>query len=415
MHHRIGAVRLDDQSERPRRFVFFARTTNLVVQPPDTHGRQDSRIEDYLRKAVLLKQIMSNKARRYRAINATQNVVTVVVSSLLLFIGFSGLDKIKLYISWLHPITKDGAELGFNFLVFALFVVGVLHLVFRFPEKQSSAEKGVSGLAALANEVEDTITSKGNLVISEEPAKVDLIRARYEAIAENLPANSDREFLQAKRDLATKESRKPTLAINPQQLFDSGQQERIVASIAMGSRAIVEVLLALRQNDHSTYLGGGMIRNAVWDYLHGYSSPTPVDDVDVILFDATNTEKRHDEAIRTKLASLVPNAKWSVKNQARMHVINGEQAYISIEDAISRWPETATAFVARLDNAGKIVFVAPYGFDDLLRLLITNTPPFAERSETIRRRAIEKQWQRLWPRLRLVLPNLPVGNQNSGT
>ena len=376
-----------------------------VVQLPQVDGRQESRIEDYLKKATLLKQIMSNKARRYRAINAGQNIATVAVSSLLLFIGFSGLDRITLYLSWVHPVTREGAELAFNLLVFALFVVGVLHLVFRFAEKQASAEKGIAALAALANEIEDTVTSRGNLVISEGPARVDLVRTRYEAIAESLPANSDREFLRARRDLATKESRRPTITISPQQLFDSAQQRRIVSSIALGSRGIVEALVALRSTDKALYLGGGMIRNAIWDHLHGYGSPTPTDDVDVIHFDQTETEKRHDESIRTRLASLLPNAKWSVKNQARMHSVNGEAPYSSIEDAISRWPETATAFVARLDDAGRIEFVAPYGFDDLLRLLITNTPAFAGRIAVIRKRAQEKQWQRLWPRLRLLLPS----------
>ena len=403
MHYQRGARPLSDNSSKRFQFNLFPQTTTLVVRAPETHGRQVSRIEDYLKKASLLKQIMSNKARRYRAINAAQNIATVAVSSLLLFIGFSGLDKIALYMSWIFPITRDGAELTFNLLVFALFVVGILHLVFRFAQKQSSAERGVALLAALANELEDTITSKGNLVISEEPARVDRVRTRYESIAENLPANSDREFQKAKRDLAAKESRLPTVFISPQHLFDDGQQQRIVSSIALGSRAIVDVLTALRSADSSLYLGGGMIRNAVWDYLHNYHSPTPTDDVDVIRFDLHELEKRHDEYIQKKLAALVPNAKWSVKNQARMHLANGEQQYSSLEDAITRWPETATAFIARLDEAGRLEFVAPHGFDDLLRLLITNTPAFAGRLDAIESRAQNKQWQRFWPRLRIIL------------
>lgn len=146
-----------------------------------------------------------------------------------------------------------------------------------------------------------------------------------------------------------------------------------------------------------------MIRNAVWDHLHGYSSPTSTDDVDVIHFDQMEVGKRRDEVIRGKLISLVPNARWPVKNQARMHVVNGEQPYSSINDAIARWPETATAFIARLNIAGEVEFVAPYGFDDLLRLLITNTPAFADRTDVIRRRMADKDWLRLWPRLKLVM------------
>ncbi|MGO4170552.1 nucleotidyltransferase family protein [Novosphingobium sp. YAF33] len=396
---------IPEEAKGQRRIVLFSRETTQLVHPPLIDGRQGSRIEEYLRKSILLKQVMSNKARKYRAINATQNFATVAISSLLLFIGFSGLEKVQKYISWVRPITHDGAELAFNLLVFAIFVVGVLHLVFRFSEKQSSAEKGIAALATLANEIEDTVTSKGNLVISEEASRVDLVRTRYEAIAENLPANSDREFLQAKRDVASKEARRPTITISPQQLFDEDQQRRIVASIVLGSRAVVDALIALRSTDKSLFLGGGMIRNVVWDYLHGYGSPTQTDDVDVIHYNPADSEKRHDEAIQMRLATLVPNAKWSVKNQARMHISNSETAYTSLEHAISRWPETATAFIARLDDSGWIEFVAPYGFDDLLRLLIVNTPAFEDRIETIRARVEAKQWQRFWPRLKIILPD----------
>ena len=198
----------------------FSRVTTLLVAAPEVHARHESRAEDYLHKSVLLKQIMSNKARRYRAINAAQNIATVVVSSLLLFIGFSGLDKLTVYVSWFHPTGREVTEFGFNILVFFLFVIGILHLVFRFSEKQSAADKSISSLAALGNEIEDIITGKGNLIISEEsPRELDLIRTRYEAIAESSPPNSDREFFRAKRDLASKTSRKPTLSVDPRQLF----------------------------------------------------------------------------------------------------------------------------------------------------------------------------------------------------
>ncbi|WP_186464911.1 nucleotidyltransferase family protein [Azospirillum brasilense] len=397
---------LSNLKSQPKRFslLSFSRTVNLAVQPPDTNDRQPSRVEDYLRKSVILKQIMSNKAKTYRAINAAQNVATVAVSSLLLFFGFSGLDKVQKYVSWVHPISADATEFGFNLFVFLLFVVGVLHLVFRFSEKQSRAEAAVASLANLANEIEDMITSRGNLIISQEHARVDTIRSRYEAIAENIPANSDKEFIRAKRDLALKEARKPKIHLSPQQIFDPAQQEVIVSSIVLGSRAIVDILIALRDTSQDLYLGGGLIRNAVWDYLHGYTAPTPVDDVDVIYYNRFDHEKRHDEEIAKKLTALIPNVHWSVKNQARMHTNNSEAQYASLEEAIQRWPETATAVVVRIDSNGKLRFVSPHGFDDLLRLIVTNTPAFTGRINIIKRRIAEKRWLQIWPYLRICLP-----------
>lgn len=346
---------------------------------------------------------MSNKARCYRHINGTQNVLTVVVSSLLGFMGFSGLDKITQSVSKIYPLTKDSVELGFNGLVFCLFVIGILHLVFHFPQKQAAADKAVASLAALGNEIEDMVSSKGNLVISDKSERVDLIRARYEAIVENAPSNSDREFIKAKNDIAKKEARKPSYTVKPQHLFDAEKQTEIVSSIALGSRYIIDVLIALRATDQQMWLGGGLIRNAVWDYLHGYPSPTPVEDVDVIFFDKSDRRKLRDRELETALGGMIPNVKWSVKNQARMHTVNGDSPFKTLEEAISKWPETATAFVVRLDNNGKLQFVAPFGFDDLFRLVITNTPAFESRQEVIHQRIVGKNWKHIWPGLRVFL------------
>lgn len=79
-----------------------------------------------------------------------------------------------------------------------------------------------------------------------------------------------------------------------------------------------------------------------------------------------------------------------------MHVTNNGVVYNSLEDAISRWPKTAAGFVARLDHADRIEFVAPYVSHDLLRLLITNTPPFDARISIMRELAKENQRPRLF-------------------
>ncbi|WP_370646549.1 nucleotidyltransferase family protein, partial [Photobacterium sp. OFAV2-7] len=40
------------------------------------------------------------------------------------------------------------------------------------------------------------------------------------------------------------------------------------------------------------YLGAGFLRNAIWDHLHGKTSMTPLNDVDVVYFDAEDTSLR---------------------------------------------------------------------------------------------------------------------------
>lgn len=383
----------------------LSKNTVIVVTPPKSDIHQESRVEDYLRKSAVLRQIMSNKGRTYRKINAAQNVATVAVSALLLFIGFSGIPKIQNWVSWVAPIGADAVELSFNLLVFLLFVIGVLHLVFQFSDKQGKADQAVAALAALGNEIEDLITSRGNLVISEDASKISLIRTRYEAIAQSIPSNSDREFLRARRDLAKKEASKPKFYLTPEMIFNKAEQEQAVSAIILGSRTIVDVLIALRNVDRSLFLGGGLVRNAVWDFLHGYRSPTPVDDVDVVYFDDQDIEKRHDEDINRRLESEIPNIHWSTKNQARMHLSNGELPYADLFDAVGKWPETATALAVRLNDDGTLKFVAPHGFDDLLRMVVRITPSFLGREQTVRERINTKRWVKVWPRLLVLVPD----------
>ncbi|GAB6262514.1 hypothetical protein PSSHI_27580 [Photobacterium sp. R1] len=50
--------------------------------------------------------------------------------------------------------------------------------------------------------------------------------------------------------------------------------------LRMSVLAVVESL-----NLPQAYVGAGFVRNLVWDHLHGYSPPTPLNDVDVVYFD----------------------------------------------------------------------------------------------------------------------------------
>jgi hypothetical protein len=392
---------------RPQtQFSLFSKKVTLALQPAAVRERQDSRLEAYLHKSVLLKQIMSNKARTYRRISAAQNIATVVVSSLLLFVGFSGTDKITTYASWIHPTSREAIELVFNLLMFALFVIGILYLVFRFADKQASADRAVALLASLGNEIEDYLNSIGN-ALDADSRQIERLRTRYEAITETIPANTDGEFLRAKKALGQKETAAPRFKVSAQGLFDKSRQEIVVSAIILNSKTINDILTTLRGISDSYFLGGGLIRNAVWDFLHGYSSPTPIDDVDVIYFDPRRSQKEDDLEVNTKLVSIIPNLKWSSKNQARMHIANSEEPYASLEDAIAKWPETATAIIVRLDESGKLHFIAPYGFDDLLRMIVTHTPAFASKLHIVRNRVEEKQWCSTWPRLRVLLPEAP--------
>ncbi|MDQ0088676.1 hypothetical protein J2T12_002086 [Paenibacillus anaericanus] len=148
-------------------------------------------------------------------------------------------------------------------------------------------------------------------------------------------------------------------------------------------------------------IAAGYLRNYVWDILHGYELRTPYNDVDVLYYDPSCLEEEVEKEYEAKLRELNPTHNWSVKNQARMHMKSGESPYCSVEDAMLRWPETATAVGIRLDRNGEIELIAPHGLDDLFSLRVRQSP-YCRDNELFMRRIAQKEWLRIWPQLLVV-------------
>lgn len=169
--------------------------------------------------------------------------------------------------------------------------------------------------------------------------------------------------------------------------------------VAPGMRSLFEAAASLELPD--SWIGAGLIRNAIWDALHGREPERrATDDVDVIYFDPDDTSGERDRAIEGRLLALAPDIAWSVKNQARMHLRNGDRRYRDSCDAIAHWPETATAIAARLHH-GRIEVIAPHGIRDLLDVKVRPTPAFRHKMEIYRGRLKAKDWPSRWPRLTL--------------
>ena len=144
----------------------------------------------------------------------------------------------------------------------------------------------------------------------------------------------------------------------------------------------------------------GFIRNAVWDALTRQPDASSWDDVDVIYFCREDLSANRDQAIEDALQAMRPDVKWSVKNQARMHIGNDDRPYTDTEDALRHWPECCTAIAARRADQ-TIELLAPFGLHDLLSMVVRPTPSFASRMEVYRSRINGKGWQRPWPNLRI--------------
>ena len=148
------------------------------------------------------------------------------------------------------------------------------------------------------------------------------------------------------------------------------------------------------------YIGAGLIRNYVWDRLHGWDNRQQHNDIDVIYFDPNDCTEERDRALENHLITSTGNTKWSVKNQARMHEKNGNSPYTSTGDAISFWPEVVTAIAVRIDQEDRLEVLAPYGLEDLFQLKVRRSPRFEDHAYYLAR-IHKKQWQQKWPLLQI--------------
>ncbi len=179
---------------------------------------------------------------------------------------------------------------------------------------------------------------------------------------------------------------------------------RLQTLIANDPRRL-RILQQVRELDlPDCWVAAGFVRSAVWDHLHQRSdSPLP-EDIDVIWFDRSQTSPARDAELETVLRQQDESLQWSVKNQARMHLRNGDAPYASVTEAMLYWPETATSVAVRLNEQDEVEIAAPLGLEDLFELIVRPAGRFKDEKQPIyRERLSSKNWQATWPQLK-VLP-----------
>ncbi|RDW20257.1 hypothetical protein CWR48_06040 [Oceanobacillus arenosus] len=168
---------------------------------------------------------------------------------------------------------------------------------------------------------------------------------------------------------------------------------------------MMEILLAAKSlNLPDWWICAGFVRSKIWDVLHNFSERTPLPDIDVIYFDSKNIDEIEEKKFEEMLIKIMPNIPWSVKNEARMHIKSNMPPYSSSVDAISKFPETATALGVKLDSKNNVILVAPCGISDVINLEVKPTPFFAEdklRVEIYEDRIVQKNWKSIWSNLKV--------------
>lgn len=165
------------------------------------------------------------------------------------------------------------------------------------------------------------------------------------------------------------------------------------------SMTVLRAVRALSLPDWA--IGAGFVRSPVWDALTDKSVPTRPSDVDVLYFDSSDLAPEREQEHEEKLKAVMPDVAWSVTNQARMHLHNGDAPYKSTEDALRYWLETPTVIAVSLDAGDKLHVMAPLGTEDLMALRVRPTARGRARIEAYRTRIETKQWQRFWPNVKI--------------
>lgn len=176
--------------------------------------------------------------------------------------------------------------------------------------------------------------------------------------------------------------------------------------LLLRNEKILLILKTLKIFAPQAYLAAGVIRNTVWAHLHGQSYSLDQTEIDVVFYDALDTDIDVQQ-LQEKMKMEFPNIEWDITNQARVHLWyqtdNGSSIpqLSSIEHALSLWPETATAIAVRLNNQHEIEYISPFGLDDLFELKLRWNNRLVSRG-VFMKRIQSKQFLQRWPLLVLM-------------
>jgi len=330
----------------------------------------------------------------------------LVVATVLTAFGFTGTARLTLAVSQIEPISESTVEAIYSLFVLLILVVTILGLIYRFDERAVRHYQAVETLTEFIRDYDDAgaLSRDGHTLFTRGDLRTAAVR--YQGILRTLPPNTDKQYLKAKQ--AEREKREARMAAVGASLtwIDAGEKRSVEANLGRQLAALVSdahrrpVLAAVRDElGRDFWVTGGVIREAVWDHLHGFLLPTPTEDVDVIFYDASDLSKETERGYRARLSSISANVRWSVKNEARMHLVSGDAPYGSLERAVGQFPELATCVAVRLDEDDQVHVLAPHGLADLFNLIVRPVP--GADGAAFERRLGKKRWTATWPQLRV--------------
>jgi hypothetical protein len=195
------------------------------------------------------------------------------------------------------------------------------------------------------------------------------------------------------------------------------EDRRALIRLIHDSPWFTDLLQAAREvNAPNWCIGGGVLRDLVWDTQAGGFDPALVKDVDLAFFDPAHLGVDRDIEIEHALQASAPHIPWDAKNQAAVHTWYPQrfgiavEPLVSVEDGVATWPETATSVAVRLTAGDAIEVIAPYGLQDLLGAVWRRNPRRVS-VEEYELRIQRKQVRQRWPHVSIV----PASHGSSAT
>jgi hypothetical protein len=187
-------------------------------------------------------------------------------------------------------------------------------------------------------------------------------------------------------------------------------RETSLSSILLDDAWHREALEILRETAPFAWITGGFVRNAIWDAVFDKKEACTPIDVDVIYLDPRKRTPFAEHGLSASLAWHAPGIPWSVKDQSRMHMRNGDSPYRTLDEALRAFPDRSSAVAVRLLTDDRVEARVPYGLEDAFRGIVRPTP--AGLSDGRYQAFLSRKlvgWRKRWPRLMVVSAALRQG------
>lgn len=184
-------------------------------------------------------------------------------------------------------------------------------------------------------------------------------------------------------------------------------REELIQALLLADPEVRSVIQAAIDLDVPSWaVGGGVVRNVVWDFIFQSQGHTHHNDIDLVYYDtdlSESTELQFEESIHQRCG----NTRAQVRNQARVHLWYERKfghkidRVTDIEDAVARFPETCTSVAITGPSIAALQVLAPCGLDDLFDGVLRRNPRQVTTGYFQERLAAKRVDER-WPGLRVV-------------